>query len=244
MKANRVFLLLGLTFLILACSKEDEKLILDTTSTSLYSLETTTITSNGTNVTFTSRDPYVAGVDESGVVTARFVGETIIDVVASEGSAEFKVSVIPKYNTFTEPCHDWTKKSNEVFSIYSNLSFSQSGDYWGATVDKSKGIVYMFKFGDNDRLEATSMSISQSYAIEAVYFLSERYLPLDSQDGYYIWVDGLSTESITTYIAMTKISGYKAYMIMYLPYSSVKSSSPLLFPIDLPTNNLPEEWKE
>ena len=41
----------------------------------------------------------MAGVDEKGEVTARFVGETIIDVKADEGSAEFMVTVNGKVNT-------------------------------------------------------------------------------------------------------------------------------------------------
>ena len=229
--------------LICGCSKEEaKKLILDKSSTQLYQKETALITSNGTNVKYESRDPYVAGVDEKGEVTARFVGETIIDVKADEGSAEFKVTVNGKYHTFDEPCHDWTKTKSQVFAMHPSLSFSKSGDYWMATVDESKAMILQYKFNASDKLESSALSIHQDYAIQAMYFLAERYLPVTEKDGYYFFVNGLSTSTANTSVALTKITGYKAYMIMYLPYSSSKANDNV--EISTPQISLPDTWKE
>jgi hypothetical protein len=230
-------------FLGVSCSKENaKKLILDKVSTQLYQSETALISSNGTNVKYESRDPYVAGVDENGEVTARFVGETIIDVKADEGSAEFKVTVNGKYHTFDEPCHDWTKTKSQVFAMHPSLSFSQSGDYWMATVDESKAMILQYKFNTSDKLESAALSIHQDYAIQAMYFLAERYLPITEKDGYYFFVNGLSTSTANTSVALTKITGYKAYMIMYLPYSSSKAGD--IVDVSTLAITLPESWKE
>ena len=243
MKRILIYFFVVISAVFVSCSKEGaKKLILDKASTSLYQKETSFITSNGTNVTYTSRDPYVASVKETGEVTANFVGETVIDVKADEGIAEFKVTVTPKYYTFDEPCHDWTKTKNEVFAMHPSLSFSASGEYWIATVDESKAMILQYKFNSANKLESSAITIHQDYALSAMYFLAERYLPVTEVDGYYFFINGLSTSTANTSVAMTKMSGYKVYMIMYLPYSSSKSAE--LIDFSAPSIVLPDAWKE
>ncbi len=237
-----VLLLVALGLFTVSCSKETKKLILDKSSTQLYQLETSMITSNGTKVTYESRDPYVASVKETGEVTANFVGETIIDVKADEGTAEFNVTVKGKYHTFNEPCHDWTKKRDEVFAMHPSLSFSISGDYWIATVDESKAMLIEYKFDSSNKLESSAITIHQDYALDAMHFLAERYLPVTQRDGYYFFVNGLSTSTANTSVAMTKMSGYKVYMIMYLPYNGTKAGG--IDSINIPQITLPKSWKE
>jgi len=236
MKKYLSLLLVVVSLFLSSCVKEEvKKLILDKTSTQLYQSETSLITSNGTNVTYQTRNPYVATVNETGEVTAHFVGETVIDVNADEGNAEFKVTVNGKYHTYDEPCHDWTKTKSQVFDMHPSLSFSPSGEYWVATLDASKAMILEYKFDSSDRLVSSAISIHQDYALQAMYFLSERYLPVTEKDGYYLFINGLSTATATTSVAMTKMSGYKVYMIMYLPYTSSKAGgiieehTPLIF---------------
>lgn len=243
MKKYLLFLFVSISLFTTGCNKEDaKKLVLDKTSTQLYQLETSLITSNGTNVTYQSRDPYVASVKETGEVTANFVGETIIDVKADEGTAEFKVTVNGKYHTFDEPCRDWTKTKSQVFEMHPSLTFSASGDYWMATVDENKAMILQYKFDSSDKLESSAITIHQDYAIQAMYFLAERYLPVTEVDGYYFFINGLTASTANTSVAMTKMSGYKVYMIMYLPYTSSKAGDTNC--ISMPFIALPHSWKE
>ena len=243
MKRFLIFFFVVISAVFVSCSKEEaKKLLLDKTSTSLYQNETSVITSNGTNVTYTSRNPYVATVKETGEVTAHFVGETVIDVKADEGTAEFKVTVTPKYYTFDEPCHDWTKTKNEVFAMHPSLSFSSSGEYWIATVNESKAMLLQYKFDSANKLESSAITIHQDYGVQAMYFLAERYFPVTKKDGYYFFINGLSTTTANTSIAMSKMPGYTVYMIMYMPYSSSKSV--VLSDSGASSIILPEAWKE
>ena len=230
-----------------SCSKEESgkgiKLILDKYSVSLHQKETVKITSNGTDVTYTSRNPNVADVEKNGEVTALFVGETVIDVKSNEGTAEFKVTVAPRYHTFIEPCHDWTKTRKEVFTMHPNLSFSLNDDHWGAMVDIDKAMIILYEFDSFDKLKSSSISISQDYAIESMYFLAERYLPIGEKNNVYYFANGLTTTTFDTIIAMSKLPGYRIYGIYYFPYTPSKSSDMIEFNIP-EFCNLPECWKE
>ena len=87
--------------LLLSCSKDEkEKLMINSTSVSLHSGDTHFITtSNGTNVTFESQNPYIALVNETtGEVTAMTIGTTIIDVYSDQGNAKVEVTVNKKSN--------------------------------------------------------------------------------------------------------------------------------------------------
>lgn len=243
MKKHLLFFCVSLGLLATGCNKEGpKKLLLDKISTQLYQSETSLITSNGTNVTYQSRNPYVATVDDEGLVTANFVGETIIDVKADEGKAEFKVTVNGKYHTFDEPCHDWTKTRSQVFAMHPTLSFSESGDYWMAIVDDNRAMLLQYGFDSSNKLISAAITISQDYAVQSMYFLSERYLPVTSKDGAYYFVNGITESTVDTIVSLSKITGYKVYMIVYLPYIPTKAEESVAR--NTPIISLPDKWKE
>ena len=101
----------------------DKQLVLEQTSVTLHQNETFSIKSNGRHVYYESHDAFVAMADEEGVVKANYVGETVIDVIADEGKAEFKVTVAPKYNTFvTLPRASYSKRTSAIPSSRTALA--------------------------------------------------------------------------------------------------------------------------
>lgn len=214
-----LLLLIVVTCVSISCSDDDPKLSINTSSASLYSGDIHMITTDGTNVSFKSRNPYIASVNEAtGKVTALTIGSTIIDIIADQGHAELFVQVKAKYNTYVEPCVDFfTSKS----SIISKLGIPDSETDGGIIYiypDNEKHFADMYMF-ENNKLVGSCVLIHQDYAVEAMNFLGERYIPAGTDDGIYVFANGISMESVTMTVSFTKMSGYKLYMVMYMPYS-------------------------
>lgn len=221
---------------ICSCSKEEIKLQLNTTEVTLYSLDEHTITSpNGTNVRFSTRDKNIATVNETtGVVTAITIGETIIDVTADQGKAEVKVTVKPKYNLYTEPCHDFTMTRSQIVAKYGTPD-SDQGDIIGYIYESDKvHPIDMYSFDGNNKLKYSCAMISQDYATTLVYFLSERYITLGSSSGMYMWIDKVDNPKMS--IAVTKATGYTLYEVLYMPYDGTKAAE-----FNVPQIDIPEE---
>ena len=218
---KKILSLLLLSAMLFSCSKDDEpKLMVNTENVSLYSRDSHHITTtNGTNVKFKSQNPYIATVNETtGEVTAMTIGYTIIEVSSDQGRVQVGVTVKSKYNTFVEPCRDFTKTKSQIISMYGTPD-SQTGNTIGYVYENGKAhLADMYTF-ENDRLSGSAAIIHQDYAVEAMYFLAERYLPIGSQDGMYMFVNGHSKDKITMAVTLTKVQGYKLYYVTYMPYT-------------------------
>lgn len=67
-------------------------------------------------VDFMSEDENVAVVTERGGVVGIHVGKTIIKVQADNQTIDVKVEVVPKYQNFIEPIHDFSLTKNDLLS--------------------------------------------------------------------------------------------------------------------------------
>lgn len=216
-----LLLLLALLSLCLSCSENTTPLTLNTTSVSLYSGDEHMITSNGTNVSFKSRNPYIAGVNEStGKVIGRTIGKTIIDVTSDQGSAQLNIQVKPKYNTYVEPCIDFYQSKNYIISMFGTPDSETDEGIMYVYPDNKKHFADMYAF-ENNKLSVSYAIMHQDYAAEAMKFLGERYIPVGISDGgAYVFANGISEETATMLVSMSKMSGYKFYMIIYMPSPS------------------------
>ena len=77
-----------------ACSKDDEddSSITSSKSIELTSQKTSQIECSDSRASYSSEDEYVATVSETGLITAKRIGETYIDV---NGQKAIKVTVTP-----------------------------------------------------------------------------------------------------------------------------------------------------
>ena len=221
---KKILCLILLSTILFSCSKDEPKLMVNTTSVSLYSGYTHLITTtNGTNVTFESQNPYIAIVNETtGEVTAMTIGSTIINVYSDQGNAKVEINVNKKYNTYTEPCTDFSKTMSQIIAMYGEPD-SQTDNGIIYVHNKTKHFADMYFF--DNTLESSIAIIPQDYAVEAMKFLLERYLPIGTQDDMYIFANGTSPETVTMGVSMSKMSGYTLYQIIYIPYTSSNTRS-------------------
>lgn len=214
------------------CSDDDdESLKLNKKSITLHSLDEFQIECSGTNVTYKSKDTYVAGVDEFGKVTAMLIGETDIEVVANEGHAKLHVIVAPKYNLYKEPYTDWGKSKNDVVAACGNPDESTDTSISYAFDDIHIMTTYMF---ENNKLKGAVAAIHSDYATQLMSFLCERYIPVGNDGGLYLFA-GRDNKTV---LGMRKMSGYKVYQVAYAPYDSQQNLSSQIFSmqklVDLP----------
>lgn len=154
---------------------------------------------NGTNLVYTSDNPYVATVDNNGVVTANFVGNANINVAASEGNQILKVNVAPLYTLYEEPYLDFTMSKTEVMDMYGDTYLGQSvdGDLEMSFFQVNSKYAYAFLF-TGDELEAI-YAVCQYTGIDKVrQFLSERYSYIYEEDGMYTYTNWLDLGITTT----------------------------------------------
>lgn len=181
---KKLFTILCLCLAFASCSKDEETLSLNTTSVVLYAQEEHQIsTTNGTNVSFESENPYIATVNSTtGKVTAMTIGKTIIRVNSDQGSANVSVEVKPKYNTYTEPCTDFSKTKSQIISMYGTPD-TETDDGIMYVHNKTKHFADMYLF--DNTLSSCAAVIPQDYAVEAAKFLLERYWIVGEEDGIY-----------------------------------------------------------
>ena len=146
-------------------------------------------------VRYGSMDEFHASVDDKGLVTANYVGETMIGVKSGDSQDYVTVQVVPVNSMLVEPYHsDFTVRRDIVIKMYGD-KYTMAGD----------GIVYIledmgasasfgFYFSGNKnvlyRSEVVLKPGTDKTAVEQ--FLSERYMPLDGGTGneYQNTMDG------------------------------------------------------
>ena len=111
-----------------------------------------------------------------------------------------------------------------------------------AIVDDNRAMLLQYGFDSSNKLISAAITISQDYAVQSMYFLSERYLPVTSKDGAYYFVNGITESTVDTIVSLSKITGYKVYMIVYLPYIPTKAEESVAR--NTPIISLPDKWKE
>lgn len=163
------------------------------------------------NCTWSSDEPLIAEVDNSGNVIANRVGETTI--WANDESC--KVKVTPQYNTYMEPYMEWGASESEVTNFmngYQNLG--KNGNALGFA-DLDNEIVYMYTF-ENNSLSSSAIGASFiSKGEEITHFLLERYVPIDVDESSYLAIMISIDKKIGVAVSFNASSGLM--MVLYMP---------------------------
>lgn len=198
------------------CQKEST-LHLNTDNVVMYSLDEHTITSNGTNVSFMSQNPYIASVNKTtGVVTGMHLGETYIDVIADQGTAKVKVTIKPKHYVIIDPYIHWGASKSDILNEVGGKLLEEDDDmlmylYGDANYgDPHIGTSYVFKDG---KLNSIIVVINKEYYADAVLHLAERFQYFGEKGGMIVFGDALQEESVDTIVSIAKYSGQ--YVILY-----------------------------
>ena len=198
-----------------ACSDDDEeKQKLSQKELSLTAGESVKLSYNGENCTWSSEQPLIAEVDNSGNVTANRVGETVI--YANDETCN--VTVIPKYNTYMEPYMEWGASKSVVRSYMSGYTLGVEEDNILGYIDDEQEFVYFYQFENNSLTGSGIVANILSHGTEITNFLLERYVvvSVDEEDNMAILL------SIDAQIGIGVLLDASSGLIwvMYMPFDS------------------------
>ena len=202
----------------MSCSKESPTPTIDPNIVTLYVGDKVALKYSGEKCTWSSYEPLIAEVDQNGCVTAMRVGETNIRA----NDALCTVSVIPKLNTYKEPCIKWGASKSEVRAFMSG--FQEQEDSGDNLVFKAYGDIsgYLYVFKDGTSLQYSSI-IAPLYSWDKILdFLMERYVPVGIIDFNNYTVAFISINKRLA-IATKPIEGTWGVGVVYMPYDSSKS---------------------
>lgn len=219
MKSRLLFLMLIISTIFTACSKDDDvvntKLI--TTELSLKSGQTSQIViePNGEGCTFTSDNNLIASVKTTGEVKGVIIGETSINISNPETgfNGKCKVLVTPQYQMYKEPYLKFGATKQDVKSFESRTLLREETNSLSYNGENSNidGVAYLF---ENGKLKSVGCRIPYSKTSLLGDFLAERYtlIAMDGYEFYCISVDkkivvGVVVES--SYIAVVYMDGDK-----------------------------------
>lgn len=206
-----------------SCTNEEDELItLQTIEKTLYFGDEYQIEAKSSApITYTSEDKYHAGVSESGLVTARFVGETNIILTNGKDSKKVKIIVKAESNLYPNP--------NLEFGISRSSLIAKLGT---PTTTTATAIAYadysiaaplvMYTFDVNNKLKSSSILVKTLYGSNLGTYLVERYYPVDIAN--LIFVNAIETSKITMLVGAYLYST-SYWHVYYTPYTSSTASS-------------------
>lgn len=233
---NNIFIVVSLSYLsmmLVSCSKDNEeletKVTISPTSVSMYYDDVKQLSSS--NVTnWSSKNVFVADVDDKGLVKAAHVGTTQIIASNGQSSAVCEVIVKPKYDLYDTPILEWgiSKSILQSKETHKPSKTTISGD--ALAYDYSKGgksYALMYSF-ENDKLAKIVVFTDLLSYVDVGSYLLERYQPASIESDLTMFFDGYTKDQITTAIGLQtyKISGTTLTMVSYIPaeFSSTRSS--------------------
>lgn len=172
-----------------------------------------------TPITYTSEDEYHASVSESGLVNARYVGETNIVLTNGEDTKRIKITVRPESNLYPEADLTFGMMRSAVKAKF-GAPTSETDTALGWTGYSNNAPVLMCTFDDSDRLDAVVYMVKTAYSSELGTFLAERYVPIDISGENYavLCVNALKIESATMFVG-ADVYNLSYWMVAYMPYT-------------------------
>ena len=218
MKKMTLITAMVLPFLFLSCS--DNELELTGDSATLYFGDEYQIKAESKSaIAYESLNEYHAAVSETGLVTARFVGNTDIAVTSGNAKKMFHLTVAPMYNTYPEPKIKFGQTKREVENAIRKADYEETTSLTYANYSsKAPGLICLFD--DYGKLKSYSVLVKTAYSRELADFLVERYFPADINN--LIFLNGLTIETATMGVG-ARIYNTSMWMVIYIPNNSSRS---------------------
>ena len=178
MKRKTLAALVMAAVIFASCKEEEEKspeITLEKDSVTLTSGGEFLINATSDyDLTFKSEDENHAKVDEKGLVTARYIGETNIVVSNSENSKKVKITVEPEYDICEDLCQYLFKTKSQIVSKFGDHYTSAENyifykDYTSYVSD------LVFRI-ENDVVKSVLIMVDKSYWPTLEGYLKERYV--------------------------------------------------------------------
>lgn len=210
--------------------EEPNLITLDVSEKTLYYEEEYQIEAfSNTPITYSVDNEYHAQVSDSGLITARYVGETDVILSNGEDMKFIRVKVSPKYNLISEPEVEF---GESLISIINKFGTPDGTDE--NTISYRKYInsyydhTFVFYFDSQSKLSsyAVFLSLSLNYPL-LVTFLLERYLIVSGNNEVFTCINGLDYTSATMSVVLKVYSIYY-WQILYSPITRSSEYSPLI----------------
>ena len=166
---------------------------------------------------WSSAEPLIASVTQTGVVTGELVGKTTVKA----NNLSCDVTINPKYDTYYEPCMKWGCAQPTVQNHMYGYDEMDDSDYKSLSYKgKGKVLFYLYTF-ENGKLDISGLAISSSYASEIGSFLSERYIPVSiDEDDYTISFADYKKSTLV----IVKVYSTSTLLIAYTKYPTSNST--------------------
>ncbi|GGF70111.1 hypothetical protein [Wenyingzhuangia marina] len=196
-------LLLLIAIITLSCNKKDEfdSISLSTSEKYLSANEEYQIeASSNSNITYTVEDEYHTEVSTSGLVTAKYVGETNVLLENAEDSKILKIIVEPKYTTYPEPEFEFGDTKSDIINNfgenYEEIPLDEEGNFTLLGYDNyfSKAPIILFMLDRNKKIVSYAILTYNEYLPELAGFLTERYLSYIEEDNTFYFINQLEYE--------------------------------------------------
>lgn len=216
---RKLFGLLLLLLMVTSCEEEANMIIHTPQRIYLYQGEQMQIEAESSlKIQYSSLNDYYASVDENGLVTARYVGDTQVRLSTSAGSEFIQVSVIPRYSLYVEPYYEFPSTRYAVEKMYGEPYQDEDNCLVYKTVDVEASKFFYFCFDENDNLLASVASITDGNEEELAKFLAERYLAVSQENWTYR--NTLEVTDETVEIRSFYSDKYGSRVVVYAPYGT------------------------
>jgi len=218
---KKILLFLSVILILSGCDKEtDSVFTINTTPKNLYAGDSLQLDVSSTNdVSYSVENEYYASVSDKGLIKARKVGTTIVNVSSGEEIIPFSITVKAKEYLYKDPQLDWDMNSSEVISALGltkdDVKFT--GNNFAIKDYSFNAYLAMFLFDDTTNKLISYMICVDSYKLkQALAFLQERYYFIDyNSDGAY-FIDTLPNDIKTCTKCISVISELKHYNNKYI----------------------------
>jgi len=189
---------------------------LSESATTLHKGETYQILAESESpITFFSEDEYHAMVSDSGLVTANFVGNTIILLQSESDSVTFDVTVAPVSELYPEPDIEIGESKESVIEKLGQPGLEEDGSI-GYENYSENAFLLAVMFDEYDLVSNYGLILDESVEEELDTFLSERYMFANEEDGIKIYMNALTPEDVTLFVASEFNEDEEYVMVLYM----------------------------
>ena len=173
-------------------------------------------------ITYSSEKEYHATVSEEGLITANYVGSTVITLESEYDTKTLEVVIEPMSNLFPEPDIEIGESKESIIAKFGtpDAETIEAIGYQNYS-ENTTMLMVMFDEEGSVKLYALILGVDQKEELDV--FFSERYMFAQEQEGVKMYLNALSLEEATL-IAGSQVSedelGEEYLMAFYMGNTS------------------------